>query len=328
MSDKVLHRKLFRQKALRAGQIQPQGAFLGLLVGGAKAGLGALARSQLAKRTGQFLAGRTGQLLTGGARTIEAPVGALTVAEGLEEDQYGNIDAGTTGLGAAITALGLTDLVPGMRQVRRGLRRVRASDRVAQGMDTAGARARQTTLNALEKGISRIPGAQKLAAAQRKAPILTGLGVPGAAFAAGEGVDVLTEPTPLSEQEQPTVTDEGDPNLDAREKVKTDKPKTEDVKPAPRDQGPGDSGPFTGGGPPGSLVAELEIEKERKKRVVPQKESAEAAGNAVIEQQAKGKDNNKKVNLAAMSAQESADILARVNKVYSKSALLESKGKT
>lgn len=98
---------------------------MGLLVGGAKAGLGALARSQLAKRTGQFLAGRTGQLLTGGAKTIEAPLGALTVAEGLEGDQYGNIDAGTTGLGAALVALGLTDLVPGMRQVRKGLRRVR-----------------------------------------------------------------------------------------------------------------------------------------------------------------------------------------------------------
>ena len=153
-----------------------------------------------------------------------------TVAEGLEEDQYGNIDAGTTGLGAAFTALGLTDLVPGMRQIRKGLRRVRGSDKLAKGMDEAGARARQTTLSAMEKGISRIPGAQKLAAAQRKAPILTGLGVPGAAFAAGEGVDVLTEPTPLSEQEQPIVTDEGDPNLDAIEKVKTDKPKTEECK--------------------------------------------------------------------------------------------------
>ena len=322
MSDKVLHRKLFRQKALRAGQIQPQGAFLGLLVGGAKAGLGALARSQLAKRTGQFLAGRTGQLLTGGAKTIEAPLGALTVAEGLEGDQYGNIDAGTTGLGAALVALGLTDLVPGMRQVRKGLRRVRGKDRVAQGMDTAGARARQTTLSAMEKGIGKIPGAQKLAAAQRKRPLLTGLGVPGAAFAAGEGVDILTKPTPLSEQEQPIVTDEGDPNLDAIEKVKTDKPTTQDVKPAPRDQGPGDSGPFTGGGPPGSLVADLEIEKERRKRVVPQKESAEAAGNAIQQEVAEGSSKGNiasKINLKNLSADESSDILARVNKVYSKS---------
>ena len=57
-------------------------------------------------------------------------------------------------------------------------------------MDTAGARARQTTLN-VEKGISRIPGAQKLAAAQAPTNWISNS---GAAFAAGEGVDVLTEP--------------------------------------------------------------------------------------------------------------------------------------
>jgi len=322
MSDKVLHRKLFRQKALKSGKLVPQKAYLGALLGVGRAGLGYLARTQLANRAKQFLAGRTGQMLSGSAKTIEAPLGAYTVAEGMEEDQYGNIDAGTTGLGAAITALGLTDLVPGMRQVRKGLRKVRGGDKLAKGMDESGARARQTTLNAMEKGISRIPGAQKLASAQRKRPILTNIGVPGAAFAAGEGVDVLTEPTPLSEQEQPVVTNEGDPNLDAIEKVDTDKPKTKDVKPAPRDQGPGDSGPFTGGGPPGDLVADLEIEKERRKRVVPQKESAEAAANAVKQEIEEGSSKGNvasKINLKNLSVDESSDILARVNKVYSKS---------
>ena len=70
------------------------------------------------------------------------------------------------------------------------------------------------------------------------------------------------------------------------------------------------------------LVADLEIEKERRKRVVPQKESAEAAANAVKQEEEEGSSKGniaKKINLKSLSADESSDILARVNKIYSKS---------
>ena len=259
MSDKVLHRKMFRQKALELGKVKPVKAMAGFFVPLARTAATNPAVRSLAGRAKDYLVSgaqrlfrqpgvrRTGEGLGGLLQAAETPYGVATAVEGAQEDNVSDIAGGL-----GFTLAGLGQLIPGVRNVSRAFRR-RGRDRTAQGMSDAGSKT-DRGLAGLQSKLEGTPGVGRVAEFGRKRPLASTAGAFGL-MGAGEGVDqVLGDPLkaediPLKFPEKNT---EESPEVSEIEKV--------DVQ--------GDRGPFTGGAPVGDLKGRLvpEITKERFKR--------------------------------------------------------------
>ena len=295
MSDKVLHRKLFRQKALQVGKVKPVKAMAGFFVPLARTAATNPAVRSLAGRAKDYLFSgaqrlfrqpgirRTGQGLGGLLQAAETPYGVATAVEGAQERDVSDIAGG---LGFALAGLG--QLIPGARNVSRAF-------------------GKRTGLGRLQKRFERTPGVGKVAEFGRKRPIASTAGALGL-MGAGEGVDqVLGDPL---KAEDITVS----PEVSALEKVDVDKKQKSGVA-------QGDTGPFTGGAPVGDLKGRKirEIEKERFRREdqkkVQEKEEQDITGENMTSGGNK-KDPKQLVGDAVESANNELDVSNMTFKQY------------
>ena len=328
MSDnKVLHRKMFRQKALRAGHIQPQGAMVGginfFLNAVSKAGPGAL-RGYRA-----FKGSRVGKGAIGFGEAIEAPLGAQMLASGAEEGNYGEM-----GLGAGFGLLGLGRFFPGLKGVRDAFRRVPKSRRGQQ------AQARADQKGILESGQKKLKGLPglgrvvKFSEDKPKTAFAGALGLGGAGFAADK---VLGDPQPLKDSK---LGDKDKATIKALQESK--KKKDFDVKEdllnieevdvgLPQTQGATDAGFEVGGG--GTKPAETLTTLAKKDMVKRQFEANQIKnnddnatvsdkGNAEGKRKLNGTNsllNYLQENSQRLSPMASADIQGRLNRAFAKS---------
>ena len=247
MVDKVLHRKLFRQKALRAGKVEPVRAVVGGIAAGTPAAL------SLAARVGPFLARQVKKLVSprvkrgvmGALETSEVPYGAYQVGEGMlsEEGDMGDVAGGLAFLGA-----GSGTFLPGARRLASAFGK----------KDTRG-------ISRLRRRAEQTPYLGKVLEKTRKNP---GKSFLGAAGIAGAG-EVLG--SPLSEEElktQQILEQDQLDNLKKQQEIRQQQQEKvqegQTRKADPNFQG--DVGPFTSGGPPGELKSNLAIEDERIRR--------------------------------------------------------------
>lgn len=324
MSDnKVLHRKMFRQKALRAGHIQPEGAFLGLLINAAKAAGPLALRGYSA-----FRGSRLGKGAIGALEASEAPVGAQMLASGAEEGNYGEM-----GLGAGFGLLGLGRFFPGLKGVRDAFRRVPKSRKGQQ----AQARADQKgILEAGQQKLKGLPGLGRVVKFSEDKPKTAfggALGLGGAGFAADK---VLADPQPLKDQKLGDKDKETIKALQESKKkkdfdVKEDLLNIEEVDVGlPQTQGATDAGFEVGGGGPKPETFSALAKKDMVKRQFEENQITNNDNNLTVSDKGNAEGKRKldstnyllnylQENDQQLSPMASSDIQSRLNRAFAKS---------